>query len=356
MKGVISTLVFLLSFTSVWSQTKTIVFEVPEGHAVVGISQDDAKPILIGGPVRASVKCICEEGDGCHPWIVRDDNNVEEGCLLFGCKRCTKEIIVFQAEGKEVILKNATIINLRAGVKIVGDINEIPKQPITGPMLELDTVINSIKQLYGGISWIPDSMLRNWINNDNLAWGKIVINVFGKWAVISYPLGFLDSPYIAIKEGGGGNCVCRCDNPGSTGCSGECSCKWIPFVGTVCWCEAYGCPSCGLSMEKLEYVDPSQTKTKIEVLNVKHLGNGKYNITLQITSNISGTATLAVTDLTLQPEGWRYLHRESITLRKNNPIKKDLIVSIPDNTNIITIGISDGVGKIYSTRIVHLPK
>ncbi|NPA35143.1 MAG: hypothetical protein GXO48_09475, partial [Chlorobi bacterium] len=145
------------------------------------------------------------------------------------------------------------------------------------------------------------------------------------------------------------------EGSGSSSCSGECPCKWIPFVGEICWCDAYGCSSCGLSMEQIEYVDPSLAQTKVEVLNVKNLGNGTYSISLQITSNVSGTATLAITDLTLQSNGWQYLYKETITLKRNSPVRRDLVVTIPDNTSIITIGVSDGVGKIYSTRIVQLP-
>lgn len=343
----------MLAFLLGCVKQSTLETDVPEGYAVVGVPQGEDKPILIGGPVKATVKCICTEGDGCHPWIRKDDDIIQEGCVILECTQCSKEIIVSFPSGEETTLTKATIINLKRGIKIVKDTNEIPEQPVNPIMLELDTVINSLRQYYSGLSWIPDSIHQNWVESDTLGWTMVVFNIFGKWALISHPLGFIDSPYLAVKMGGGNKCACSCGSPKASGCS-ECRCTWLPEVGKICWCDASGCPECGLSMKQIEYVDPSEMKTKLDTLKVQRIEDHTYKISLRVTSSVSGSATLAIYDTDLQQSGWKVLYTEQITLEKNKPVTKDIVLTVPKGTSPIIIAVSDGIGKIYDSELIFL--
>ncbi len=335
-------------------QENALKIHVPEGYAIVGIPQDDHQPMLFGGPVDAAVRCICNEGRGCHPWVYDDGKNIQEGCIMIGCSSCSQQIIVWQNEDS-ILLNDATIVHLKAGVQFVSSIDEMPSQPVTPAMLQLDTVIQALRNLYAPFSWLPDSALFLSSRNDPLVWGLVVINLFGKWAVIPYPIDEIKKPYLALKAMGASGeegCQCACYDDNGTGCAGNCNTIPIPFGPDIYYCDASGCLDCSLSMEHIEAIHSDQYETQIRLIRMSQVGERTYDLTVEITSNTAGTATLAVASLRHYPI-LAYLHQEEIRLKPNKPLTKTLRIQQPEGPPApFAVIVSDGIGKIYATKLI----
>ncbi len=261
------------------------------------------------------------------------------------CTQCEKQIIVHTDTGT-LTLTNATIFHLGGTTHFPDKTEAIARQPATPAMLQLDTVQTALQALpvFRALTWLPDTLRKQWIQQDpGLFWTQAVINLLGKWAVVTIPVGALNTPFLAVGSGGTNqNCQCSCQE--GSGCTGACTCRWIPLVGRVCYCDAHGCEQCGLSAEILHEVRPG--KTHLSVASATELQPDSLRLTIHITSDRSGRAVLAIAPADVYPPA-QFLAMDTLTIQANQPVDHDISFSVPENGSSLFILISDGRGEIY---------
>ena len=244
---------------------KTIWFELPDGHAVLGrvASGDGAGTVTKtnGG----GITCTCQRGpNDCSPFSASGPGGTTVGCAMGDCEVCQGRLSRLPGDGGPGAspLEDIVLIDLREPIALVETRAEAARlrcgsetllddpdviaafdravRPFQGPQAEAvrraditdpdDDVLMAPFNVYGHIMWAPvaafiDGPAGKDLPFSELAWDRYV-TADGQPAHRTVDMGA---------------CSCR---SGDDGCIHH---SRGAIIGSVEWCEADGCRSCRLS-------------------------------------------------------------------------------------------------------------
>lgn len=208
----------------------TLHFDLPEGYAIVGLSEDNTFFQMNGG--NGSVTCTCLSGSsGCSP-VKRGK---EYACVMTSCNNCEKSTSSGGRRFKQMI-----IVKLEEGSDfLLDEPADLDGRLLLPPeFLEYELFANDLKEIN---RMIEEVKIQYQEEGKDLTKTQISFYQFSGYIIpLEMPYeADTRSPYIQ-NWGTSGSATCSC-NKGA----GDCPKKNL--FGTAVYCDASNCQSCTMS-------------------------------------------------------------------------------------------------------------